>query len=441
MSRSRLALASLTAAFVVTFAVLLLAHGRQSGADRRSPSRKLSLSLPARDAASTDKRIAALSAAVRAEPKRPEGYTALAQAYLQKVRETADPAFYTRASTAIERALARRPGDPYALTTRGTLRLSLHDFGGALSDARRALAAAPDINAPYSVLVDALVELGRYPEAERALQSMIDRRPGADSYARVGYVRELHGDLPGSAQALRLAVSASAGTGENGAYVASLLGDLELTRGRLSSAEAAYRDALRRLPRFPRAEAGLASLAAARGDRRGAIRRLRPLVARLPLPQYVVELGETELAVGMRARARRDLGLLGAEYRLLRAAGVRPDALFVVHEADFGDPRRAVGLGRTAWASAPSVRSADALGWALTRAGRPAEGLRWSRRALRLGSRDPRFLYHAGIAAQRAGRPGDARRWLGRALHQAPRFSAYRSALARRAYRKLGGSR
>jgi hypothetical protein len=50
------------------------------------------------------------------------------------------------------------------------------------------------------------------------------------------------------------------------------------------------------------------------------------------------------------------------------------------------------------------VRSADALGRALTRAGRPAEGLRWARRALRLGSRDASYLLHAGLAArQRAG--------------------------------------
>ncbi|MGI8594590.1 MAG: tetratricopeptide repeat protein [Solirubrobacteraceae bacterium] len=437
----RLVIASLTAAFAVTFAVLILVGGKESGADERTASRELSLGVPSQAAASTDGRIAALNAAVRAEPKRPEGYTALAETYLQKARETADPAFYGRAGIALERALTRKPGDAAALTARGRLRLSLHDFKGALADARRALAAAPDANAPYPVLVDALVELGRYDDAERALQTMIDRRPGASAYARVAYLRELRGDLSGAAEALRLAVSASRGPGENAAYVTALLGDLEFTRGRLSRAATAYRDALTRLPRFPPAEAGLARLDSARGDREAAIRRLRRLVGRLPLPQYVVELGETELAVGRRARARRDLELLGAQYRLLRAAGVAPDAQIAVHEADYGDPRRAVRLARAVWASAPSVRSADALGWALTRTGRPAEGLRWARRALRLGSRDPRFLYHAGIAARQAGRSGDARRWLERALRQAPRFSAYLSPRARRALRTLGGSR
>ena len=58
------------------------------------------------------------------------------------------------------------------------------------------------------------------------------------------------------------------------------------------------------------------------------------------------------------------------------------------------------------------MRSADALGWALTRAGRSRAGLHWARRALRLGSLDPTFRYHAGMAALAAGRPSEGRRHL-----------------------------
>jgi hypothetical protein len=82
----------------------------------------------------------------------------------------------------------------------------------------------------------------------------------------------------------------------------------------------------------------------------------------------------------------------------------------VLFEADFGSPARAVALGRRVWRSAPSVRSADALGWALVRAGRPRAGYAFARRALRLGSRDPLFRLHAGIAAGEAGLAGPAER-------------------------------
>jgi len=69
------------------------------------------------------------------------------------------------------------------------------------------------------------------------------------------------------------------------------------------------------------------------------------------------------------------------------------------------------------------VRSADSLGWALTRAGQAQAGLRWARRALRLGSVDPTFLYHAGMAARAAGHTALSDAWLRRALAHNPRFS------------------
>src|SRR5204862_7767031 len=129
----------------------------------------------------------------------------------------------------------------------------------------------------------------------------------------------------GAASALQLAISAGGDVPENAAYVRTLLGDLELVRGRPTPATRAYRAALAGVPRYAPAEYGLARADAARGRVRAAIVRLRALVARLPLPAYVSALGEAELAVGRGAAARRDLALIGAEVRLLRAAGVNTD--------------------------------------------------------------------------------------------------------------------
>ena len=67
-------------------------------------------------------------------------------------------------------------------------------------------------------------------------------------------------------------------------------------------------------------------------------------------------------------------------------------------------------LGRRVWQGAPSIRSADALGWALTRAGHARAGYVWARRALRTGSRDPLFRLHAGVAARDVGRGPEAAR-------------------------------
>jgi tetratricopeptide (TPR) repeat protein len=245
---------------------------------------------------------------------------------------------------------------------------------------------------------------------------MLDLKPSLAAYARVSYFRELHGDLAGAAEAMTLAASAGGAVGENSAFVQTLLGDLERTRGRLEAARRAYGAALAAMPGYAPALAGRARLAAARGDLAGAIAGWRRIVTRLPLPEYVIALGEAELAAGRGAAARRDLELVNLQQRLLADAGVNTDVELALFEADHGNPQRGVQLARRAWKVAPSVRSADALGWTLTRTGDPDAGLRWGRRALRLGSVDPTFRFHAGMAAIAAGRDDEGRRHLRTAL-------------------------
>jgi tetratricopeptide (TPR) repeat protein len=208
---------------------------------------------------------------------------------------------------------------------------------------------------------------------------------------------------------VQLAVSAG-GAPENRAYVQVLLGDLELQRGRVGAARVAYTSALRSLPGFPAGMVGLARIDAAGGDLGRAAARLRRAADRLPLTATLTLLAEVERARGHAAAAGVALATARAERLLYRQARTRPDAEAVLFEADHGSPATGVRLGRQVWRAAPSVRSADALGWALTRAGRPAEGYAFARRALRLGSRDVLFRLHAGVAAARLGLGREAAR-------------------------------
>lgn len=385
-------LSAVALAFVLALAVFAATRGDERAAAGPPPASAPSV----RPDADTDAQLRRLQDAVRrGAPREAE----LAAAYIQKARESGDPSFYSRADGVLQRALARGPQDPAELTEAAALAAGRHDFRAAERLARRARALAPDSLGAFPVLVDALLELGRYREAERTLQRMVDLKPNLAAYARVSYFRELTGDLDGAAEALELAVSAGGPVPENVAYVQTLLGSLELSRGRLPAARRAFAAALMAVPGYAPAAAGRARLAARRGDLRTAIARWRELVARQPLPEYVIGLGEAELAAGQGAAGRRDLALVRVQQRLLAEAGVDTDVELAIYEADHGDRERAVALAREAWAQAPSVRSADALGWALTRAGRAGEGLRWARRALKLGSLDPTFRYHAGIAA------------------------------------------
>ncbi len=287
------------------------------------------------------------------------------------------------------------------------------------------------------MLADAQIELGRYAAAAGSLERMAALKPTLATYSRISYYRELDGDLGGAVEAMRLAVSAGGGSAEGSAYVQSLLGNLQLDRGRYGAAEGAYRQALAGEPAYPAAEAGLARLDAGRGRFAPAIRRYRRLVERIPLPEYAIGLAEAEQAAGRVAAARRDYALVEAQARLLRSNGVNADVDLALFEANHGDPSQAITLGRRAWADAPSVRSADAYSWALYAAGRIGPARRLSERAMMLGSRDPYFLYHAGMIARRAGDTGAARRLLARLVAQSPRFNPLYAPRARRALESL----
>jgi tetratricopeptide (TPR) repeat protein len=388
--------------------------------------------------ASTEERVAALQSQVETSPSDPEGYGQLGLLYLQLVRETGDPALYDKAEGAFREALRIAPENFTATSGLGSLALARHEFRRALVLGERAREINSQILRNYGVIADAQIELGRYAAAAATLERWINLKPELSSYARVSYFRELHGDIRGALSAMKLAVSSGGDSPENFSYVETLIGNLHFTRGAYGPAEDAYRRVLAAQPRYAPAIAGLARIEAGRGELGSAIRRYRDVVEVLPLPEYVIALGEAEEAAGRSAAARRDYALVEAQSRLLRANGVNTDVDLALFEADHGSPRRAVALARNAWHDAPSVRSADAYAWALSRAGRDERALELSDEAMRLGTRDPSLLYHAGVIAARAGRPVEARALLRRLLDQSPRFSPLHAPRARAALGELG---
>jgi tetratricopeptide (TPR) repeat protein len=430
--RQRLALLALPVlTFAALFAVLSFLN---------SSSAPSGPALPDTQAAAGDSNAAiqTLQSALDADPSDAHGYALLGDAYYARARETGDPADVERAERAYDSSMARDSDDVTAVAGLATVALSRHDFAGGLELAQRAHRLEPELVAPYAALVDGLIETGRYGAAARALDRMVGSKPNLAAYSRISYFRELHGDLAGAAQALRLAISAGAGTVEGGAFVRSLLGDLEANRGRYGAAEQAYREALAVDPEFASARTGLALLQAGRGELDPAIAKLRGLIGDPPSPDALAQLGELEQAAGRTAVARRHYAASGERERELLASGSHADAGVTLFEAEHGRPARAVRLGRRAWRAAPSVSSADAYSWALHRVGRSRAASRLSAEAMKLGSRDPQFLYHAGMIARADGRLGDAKRLLGRLLEQSPRFSPLYGPRAKAVLGELG---
>jgi tetratricopeptide (TPR) repeat protein len=396
------------------------------------PSTSQTVATPV-DAQSTIQR---LQARLKSKPGDANAYAQLGLAMLQRVRENADPALYTQAGVAFDRALSLDPGLLDALVGQGSLALSRHQFDRALDWGERALAINPFRAQIYGLIGDAQIELGRYDQAVRTVQKMVDTRPDIASYSRVSYLRELYGDVDGAIDAMRRAVNAGGPGAEATLWAQTYLGHLHFNSGDLDAAEAIYGATLAQQPAYPFALAGLAHIHAAYGRYDDAIALYQGLVDRLPLPEFAIALGELYDATGRPSHAVAQYDLVRAIQRLNAGADMNTDLEMALFEADHGDPVRALVLARSAYDRRPSIYGADALAWALHRNGRHDEAWGYAQEALRLGSRDAMLQFHAGMIAAEFN-PAVARRHLRDALEINPHFSVLHAPEARDRLRKL----
>jgi tetratricopeptide (TPR) repeat protein len=159
----------------------------------------------------------------------------------------------------------------------------------------------------------------------------------------------------------------------------------------------------------------------------------RRAVATIPLPHLVAQLGDLLAAAGRPAEARRQYELVAAIDRLQTANGVRTDLETALFRTDHGIRlAETLALARRARADRPSILGDDVLAWALARNGRCDEALGYSKRSLRLGTRDASFFFHRGMIERCLGHSGEAGRWFVRALETNPHFSLRWSPTARR---------
>jgi tetratricopeptide (TPR) repeat protein len=423
LARDHIAVKLLAAglAFLATFAAVRVIDGGAPSVLLDGGSSDLSAGLL--PSATTPQRIESLEAQVRTRPSDARGFVDLGGAYLTRFGETEDPSFYPKAQRAFETALDLDPDDASAVAGMAQLELSRHQFPRGLALAEQARRRNPSTAKTDGLITDGQVELGRYGAAARTLERYVGRRPELGSYARISYFRELYGDMRGAVRAMELAASAAGERSADSVYATTLLGKLHADLGDDATAERLFRQVLTLRPGYPDAMLGLAAIEAAKGHTVAALDLYREVQRRVAAPDHAILLGEAEEAAGHLAAARRAYAAARTAFDGLQAQGANTATERALFEAGHGDPARAVALGRRAWLYTPSVRAADAYSWALSAAGDDRAALRFSHRAMRLGSRDPVFLFHAGIVALRAGEVERARTFLSRLVVQSPEFS------------------
>ena len=413
---------------------LYSASGRMPRAESTPPPQDAGETAAARTPA--DARVAAAQNKIRSAPDKPDGYNLLAAAYMQKARETADGEYNKKADGALARSLAAAPDNYDALKLRAKLLLIFHHFAEARDLAERARQARPEDHDVYGALTDAYVELGEYELATEAAQRMVDLRPDAASYARVSYLRSIHGDALGAAEAMLIAVRASDPRDpEASAWARTHLGDELLRLGRAAEAEREYDRALRLFPGHQLALAAKARVRAAAGDFETAVE----LYGRLDSHDRHLALGDIYTKIGRAEDARR-------EYEAFERAEreVAPEENDYSHLAHFWADRgtnldEAVALMRRERERRADIYTCNALAWAYYRKGMLAEAKAAVEEALRTGSRDPQIHFHAGMIYRALGERVLAARHLRLSL-DAPAASGLLQADAAREALKANGA-
>ncbi|HEY9402664.1 MAG TPA: tetratricopeptide repeat protein [Pyrinomonadaceae bacterium] len=384
----------------------------------------------------SDRQLRAAQNTIERAPTDPLGYNLLCAAYLKKARETGDFSFNARAEAALNRSLELSPADDNydALGLKATLLLAYHRFDEALEVARRAQRSRPQDPHNYGAITDALVELGDYRGAFEAAQQMMDLRPGALSYARVSYLRELQGDVRGAIEVMRAAAEA-AGDPETRAWCRVHLGDLLINTNDLASAEREFERALAELPDYHLALAGLARARVSSGDMEAAVRFYERARQRVPLPDTAIALGDLHLKLGHLDEAKKLYHLAESGERAGGNTYSRQLALFYAdHDMKLDD---ALQIMRRERAARSDIYTCDALAWVLYKKGDLAAAKTAIGEASQLGTRDARIEYHAGMIEHALGHHREAAKHLQLALKINPSFDVLQADVARQTLRTL----
>jgi tetratricopeptide (TPR) repeat protein len=378
-----------------------------------------------RAAGDTAELVRRLTAAARAPGADARVYALLGLAYAQRARETGDAAFLSRADGALRNATARDPRNVEALLGQGTLALTRHRFAEALEIGRRLQQIAPESASSLGIVGDALLELGRYPQAFATFDRMVTLKPSVSSYARVGYARELIGDVAGAVAAMELAVDAAgSGPTESAAFARTQLANL-LAQKQPTRAAAIYREALLLRPAYTPALIGLGGTEETFGRLESARALYRRALALAPSPDAAVALGDVLKRLGRSHAAAAAYELAHAlEEEFARHGGSNELESAMLDLNRDVNLREALRRARKGYALRPSIEGEHVLAWALYKNGRCAEARRHSIRHLRLGTPDTDGLYHRVLIERCLGDERSALQFLRRLREVAPRYLA-----------------
>jgi tetratricopeptide (TPR) repeat protein len=371
-------------------------------------------------------------------------YNKLAGFYLQRQRETGALNYIDLALRAAKASLVAMPAamNKGGLATLAQAEFAAHEFVEAREHAQQLTEIEKGKSYPYQILGDALAELGEYDKASVAYAQMERLGSGISTETRLARQSLLRGQTDDATRrlslALGLAVVQEPPSRETVAWLRWQLGEVAYQVGNYAQAERHYREALVTFPDYYRALAGLGRTRAAQNDLPSAIENYERAIRIIPDPTFVAALGDLYKLAGRDPDAEKQYALVEQIGKLSVANGALYNRQLALFYADHDLKAEDAYTNATKeYAVRRDVYGADAVAWAALKAGKISEAQAAIKEALRLGTRDAKFYYHAGMIALAAGDKLAARDSLNRALTLNPQFDPLQSANARKALETL----
>ena len=380
-----------------------------------------------------NERIATYEKLLQQSPADPKIQAGLAEAFIQKLRETTDFAYLNRASALVDKMLAADPKSYDAIRLRIEIETHRHNFPKAAELAQELTERNPSDTGSLGMLGDSLMELGQYDAAGKAYRRMLELTPNLTSYNRVAYHEFVTGNSGQALSWMNLAVQAGSPIPENLAWCQVEFGDMLFKAGYTKEAHTVYDRALETLPGYHRAYAALGRFYAATGEYQRAADNFQEAQDVIPLPDYAAALEVLDGQLGKTAEAAKQRQLLDVIDKLGAANGEKGNRMLAMVFADEDrNLDRALALAQGELGTRQDVYTYDALSWVLYRAGRQKEAEEASAKAMAEKTPEPMFLYHAGVIAMAGGRLEEGQAMLQKALAVNPNFSFPQADDARR---------
>ena len=353
----------------------------------------------------------------------------LAKEFMQEGRVTGDYSYYNKAALdLIDQVLKKDARNFEAICLKSMVYLSQHRFADGKAVAMEALKTNPYNSFVYGLLCDANVELGDYDEAVKMADKMVAVRPDIRSYSRVSYIREIFGDLPGSIEAIQLAVNAGYPGQEDTEWARMVLAHLYEDTNQLELAAEQYKAALRERPNYPFALAGLGRIDMYNRNYQSAIEYYEKARQIMTDVSFLEQLA---LLYKLNNQPKE-----AEEYARITLNALLADNITAQKDQDQGhysdmelanlylqldQPEKALPHAQTEHQRRPqNIDASETLAWTLYKNNRAAEALPYVKTMLRTQSQHPERLLKAGIILASTGQQKEGTELINKALSLKP---------------------